>query len=226
MKKIAAKKPVQASKNNDKNTAIYIGVALLLGGGIMYAKGKNKDSSDAAMVNPVKSTNNTAPSDSTGTIDTAPKPIAIYITKILKIGSKGLEVQKLQALMKISADGFFGPQTEAMLYRLKGVKQITLDQYNKTGVINRDVLAATTKVQSPLANGTIIYDAIRKAGGTYYSTMKAMKTVPYGQAIGVIRTASSEGNWYTVFYEHRIGGEFWPGQNIGFVKATDVESYK
>jgi hypothetical protein len=205
----------EPSKNNDKNTAIYIGVALLLGGGIMYVNAKKKKSS----------TTDAPLTDINAIVDPATKPIALYLTKVLSIGSKGLEVERLQALMKISADGFFGAQTEAMLYRLKGVKEISLDQYAKIRTINRDVIPNGTKVMVSNKAGANIFETIKKADGTYYSTGKIAKTIPYGQAVGVIRSQSADGNAYTVFYNDFWNGDLWTGQTVGFVSAANIEKY-
>lgn len=206
------------TKDKDQdNTGLYVGAGLLLLLGIKFAFSQNSKSVYDA--EPVED----APIDP---IKTPSPAIAIYVTKNLKVGSQGLEVTKLQGLMRITADGFFGPQTEAMLYRLKGVKQVSLDQYAKLPTINRAVLAVGTKVQSPLPTGTVVYDAIKKADNTYYSSLKEMKTIPFGQAIGTIRSASAQGNWYTVYYNDLWNGDFFTGKAIGFVRASEVESYK
>ncbi|MGC4041986.1 MAG: hypothetical protein QM710_14675 [Flavobacterium sp.] len=49
--------------------------------------------------------------------------------KLLKKGSKGLEVKALQTLLKIKADGDFGRNTENALFTQKGVKKITLNAF-------------------------------------------------------------------------------------------------
>lgn len=217
-----AKEP---TKNNNKNTAAYIGVALLLGGGFLYIKSKNKSDSSDSNSNSNSTNGNDSLSDINGSVTVSPKPIAVYVTKILKIGSKGLEVTRLQALMKISADGFFGAQTEAMLFRLKGVKEISLDQYAKLPTINRNVLPNGTKVMVSNKNGANIYGAIKKADLTYYSSGKIEKTIAFGQAVGVIRSQSVDGNAYTIFYNDLWNGDFWTGTAVGFVSATDIVKY-
>lgn len=201
-------------KKEKDNTLIYVGALLLLGFGAYAYNNKGKSEittsgDDGAFPNP-----------DIEPIKTPATPIAIYVTKVLKMGSQGLEVTKLQGLMKITADGFFGPQTEAMLFQLKGVKEISLDQYGKMPNINRNVYPAGTKLQSPLSSGTPIYDAVAKADQTYYSNQIVQETIGYGKHIGTVRTASELGNWYTIYYD-----TFW-GQKIGFVKASDVQSYK
>lgn len=49
--------------------------------------------------------------------------------KLLKKGSKGLEVSSLQAYLKIKVDGDFGRNTENALFAQKGVKQIKLKDF-------------------------------------------------------------------------------------------------
>jgi hypothetical protein len=213
-----AKEP---SKNNNKNTAIYVVVALLLGGSVIYSKSKKKtDSSNS---------NSTSGNDSSGygngSVTVSPKPIAVYVTKILKIGSKGIEVTKLQALMKISADGFFGTQTEAMLFRLKGVKEISLDQYAKLPTFNRNILPNGAKVMVSNRNGAAIYGSIKKADNTYYSSGIIKKTIPFGQAVGVIRSASADGKAYTIFYNDLNSWSTGNAAMVGFVSAADIEKY-
>lgn len=77
--------------------------------------------------------------------NTAPEPAAIDANKMLKKGSKGIEVTELQKRLKKvptvnlgntgsqqnGIDGDFGPLTETALFKVKGVKQITLNQYDK-----------------------------------------------------------------------------------------------
>jgi hypothetical protein len=49
--------------------------------------------------------------------------------KVLKLGSKGLEVGLLQkALGSLQVDGIFGAKTEARLKDVKGVSEITLNE--------------------------------------------------------------------------------------------------
>ena len=49
--------------------------------------------------------------------------------KLLKKGSKGVEVKALQTLLKIKVDGDFGRNTENALFTQKGVKQIKLNDF-------------------------------------------------------------------------------------------------
>lgn len=56
----------------------------------------------------------------------APKPLK-YPT--IKRGSKGADVRKLQALLKIAVDGQFGPKTEAAVIAAQKAHQLVADGY-------------------------------------------------------------------------------------------------
>lgn len=139
---------------------------------------------------------------------------------VLQIGSKGQEVAKLQSNMAITADGVFGPLTEAKLYKLKGVKRISIKQFLSTPTINQNILKAGTNIMAKLRTGTKIYNAIAKADTSYYSDYKVVKTIDYGKEIGTIRSANPSGNWYSIYYS-----DFPFGKRVGFVLATDIEKF-
>ena len=63
------------------------------------------------------------------TVSSVPNQPGIDRNKILKKGSKGLEVKALQTLLKIKVDGDFGRNTENALFTQKGVKQIKLNDF-------------------------------------------------------------------------------------------------
>lgn len=140
---------------------------------------------------------------------------------ILKAGSRGKEVEKLQSLMAITADGIFGPATQAQLYKLKGVIQTTLKQFFSSPTINQNILKPGTNVMAKIKTGTRIFDAQPKADTSYFTNYKVVKTIPYGQEIGKIRSANPAGNWYAVYYSDG----FIYGTKVGFVLATDVEKF-
>ena len=140
-------------------------------------------------------------------------------TLILKLGSRGAEVKKLQSLMGISADGIFGVVTQSTLFKLKGVNQTSIKQFLSTPFINQNILKVGTNVMAKNKLGTPIYNAIAKADTSYYTTYKVEKTIPYGREVGKIRSANPAGNWYAVYYDTFFGTE------VGFVKAVDVEKF-
>lgn len=150
---------------------------------------------------------------------TIPIPVTLNQSLILKLGSKGSEVAKLQSLMGVVADGIFGIITETKLYKLKGVRAISIKQFLSSPTINQNILKAGTNVMARLKLGTPIYNAIAKADTSYYSDHKVVETIPYGQEVGQIRSANPAGNWYTVYYSTFLG------KKVGFVLATDIEKY-
>jgi hypothetical protein len=150
---------------------------------------------------------------------TVPIPATLNQNLILQLGSKGEEVKKLQSLMGVTADGIFGPLTEDKLYKLKGIKKISIKQFLTYPTLNQNILKAGTNVMAKLKLGTPIYNAIAKVDTSYYSDYKVVKTIPFGQDIGKIRSANPAGNWYTVYYETLFG------KAVGFVKATDIDKY-
>lgn len=75
---------------------------------------------DHSVIKPVGKILPTVPVSGTSDIDK---------TKLLKKGSKGMEVRTLQTLLKIKVDGDFGRNTENALFNQKGVKQIRLKDW-------------------------------------------------------------------------------------------------
>ena len=78
---------------------------------------------DHDVIKPVGKIYPTVPSVSTSNSSGVDK------SKVLKKGSKGLEVRALQTLLKIKVDGDFGRNTENALLAQKGVKQIKLKDF-------------------------------------------------------------------------------------------------
>ena len=140
---------------------------------------------------------------------------------VLQIGSKGLEVGKLQSYMGITPDQSFGPITEAKLLKLKGVKRISLKQYLNSPTINQLIIKSGSNVMAKSKTGTKIYDAEAKADTSYFSNHKVVKTIAYGQKVGTIRSANPAGNWYAIYYDDG----FFGGTKVGFVLASEIEKY-
>jgi hypothetical protein len=61
----------------------------------------------------------------------APAPAALNLTLLLKKGSTGEEVKVLQGYLGVTADGQFGPITENALLAKKGIREVTLANYNQ-----------------------------------------------------------------------------------------------
>lgn len=140
---------------------------------------------------------------------------------ILKSGSKGAEVKRLQVLMGITADGVFGPKTEAALVKLKNVKQISIKQFLNSPTINQNILPIGTKVMAKNKLGARIFNAIAKADTSYYSDNKIVETIGYGREVGEIRGVNPGGNYYSVYYKPMFSSIL--GTKVGFVLAVDVE---
>jgi hypothetical protein len=166
-----------------------------------------------------KPKDNTVTEDYTEPDPTTPNATPLNNNLVLKLGSKGAEVKKLQSLMGITADGIFGIITQGILMKLKGVNQTSIKQFLSTPTINQNILDVGTNVMAKLKSGTPIYEAIAKVDTSYYSTHKIVKTIPYGRKVGKIRSSNPAGNWYAVYFDTFFGTE------VGFVKATDIEKY-
>lgn len=190
-----------------KNTSLFVGGALLLGG--IFAFAQNRKPKAAVLPQP-------APTPKPEPY-VVPKNAIANVIKVLKLGDRGIEVQKLQQLMKITADGIFGSQTEATLYRIKGVKQISLDQYGKLPTLKTaTVLTEGTKVIAAVPFATI-YKADINKDGLYYNTGFVAKQVGFGQNVGVIKRHTTDGLWYSIYYD--AGFE---GTKIGFIKTSEI----
>lgn len=131
------------------------------------------------------------PIENTNSGGSAPKAIATPINKnlVLKKGSKGKEVKTLQTLMKISADGIFGSQTEAKLMALKGVKQISLNAYPTT----KKPIAIGTKVMAKV-DGVKLYRTEKLANGSIQNIGLSNLSFKYGSLIGTFAGKRYEGS--------------------------------
>jgi len=142
-----------------------------------------------------------------GTTPTTPTPVVtLDYNKLLKKGVSGNEVKELQKrLGSITADGIFGSNTENRLKVVKGVTQITLNQYNAVPTIttptnNATALPNGTNVISMNRAGTPITIASVRDDGYFYDTGNYFTTVPYGSKIGTIVSKVPSGTFYVVKY--------------------------
>jgi hypothetical protein len=151
--------------------------------------------------------------------DTIPG-VAINEELLLKKASKGNEVKQLQQLMQISADGVFGPQTETKLIQLKGVKEITLKSFKASMNINQNALAIGTVVMANVDPKTAMFNATKKADGSYYSKdYKIERKVNFGAKLGVIILINPAKNWYLIEVDNLL----FFGTTMYFVKANEVK---
>lgn len=169
--------------------------------------------------------NEPAPTPTPGSNQTTPPPKPLPTmdpNKVVAKGSTGLEVKELQKLLGFKGtdiDGIFGNDTETRLFTLKGVKKVSVNQYNKLPLINRNVLAIGTKIMANInfSTPTNLYEAFKKADGTYESTGKVETTVDYGEEVGEIIGKNTTATWYLV-----EKNTFW-GKELYFVKAADIK---
>jgi LPXTG-motif cell wall-anchored protein len=104
---------------------IIIGILGLAGVGYYFYNKKKKDTPVLADTS-VDETN-------VSTKSTTSIPVKPDWNKILKKGSKGIEVRTLQkALKKVDVDGDFGIGTENRLKQVTGLSQISINQYNQS----------------------------------------------------------------------------------------------
>lgn len=146
-----------------------------------------------------------------------PAPVVLNKSLVLKKGSKGNEVRELQKLLKVTADGDFGANTEGALFTKKGVKQISLNQYSSAPDVNTSALPIKTRVMANVKAGVKVNEVGTKADGTMYDTGKVYDTIAYGEEIGTIISISTSKNYYVVALEK------WFGITVNvWVKASEV----
>lgn len=135
-----------------------------------------------------------------------PKTIALNKSMVLKRGSKGSEVKALQQKLGIQADGDFGPKTETALIKAKGVKSITLNQFD--GLVSFSTPKASpvlTSIKIPkegtklmaVKNDFNIFNAVRNADGSYANSGKAgtWTSFNYGEEVGTFKAARPNGQF-------------------------------
>jgi phage antirepressor YoqD-like protein len=106
---------------------IVIGVLGLAGFGYYFYNKKKKDTPVLADTS-VDETNVSIKSTTS-----IPQNVKPDWNKILKKGSKGIEVRTLQkALKKVDVDGDFGIGTEKRLKQVTGLTEISVNQYNQS----------------------------------------------------------------------------------------------
>jgi hypothetical protein len=143
------------------------------------------------------------------------QPKALNTNLLLKIGVKGQEVSKLQAFLGVNTDGVFGSITENALFKLKGVKETTLNKFSTLPTVNQNILPKGSRVLVNNPKGTDLFISGKKADGTFYLTNEIFRTFDYGKDCGIIKAATPLGNFYLVEYSAAVF----------FVKAADVKKY-
>lgn len=194
-----------------KEKYIYIaaGGAALIGLGYYFFKPKSKNQTG---VIDQPATTNPTPTPVPAT------PVVLDSNKVLKKGVSGAEVKELQRLLGgLTVDGAFGSNTENRLKTVKGVTQITLNQYSALPTTtaptnNITALPIGTNVMSMNRSGTQVNIAYTRADGYFYDG-GFLRTIPYGSKIGKIVSKVPSGAFYVVEYTSGI---------FVFVAAADV----
>lgn len=137
---------------------------------------------------------------------TRPKTITLNKSMVLKRGSKGAEVRALQQKLGIDVDGDFGPKTETALLKSKGVKSISLNQFEgKVSYNSPKAAPVVTTLKIPKAGAKLmaikndfnIFNAVQNADGTYANSGKAgtWTTFNYGEEVGIFKAARPNGQF-------------------------------
>ncbi|MFE3847146.1 peptidoglycan-binding protein [Flavobacterium sp. LB3P45] len=145
--------------------------------------------------------------------------------KLLKVGSKGLEVRELQRLLGIAIDGAFGSkETLPALQKAKGVSEISLNAFAfKKKVATVLPIKASLPKSYPkkgqklmaAKNDTAITNSKKLANGSYTNTGKRiLGTFNYGDSLGTFVSVNING-----YYLINMSGEFY------FVKQDQVKTY-
>lgn len=179
---------------------IYIigGLALLIGG--IYLFSSKEENTEEELVE-----------------EPASLPTVINKNLLLQKGSKGIEVQELQKILGLNADGIFGSQTEAALLNKKGVKQITLNNYSKTNNVVPTSLKVGDFVQSSKVLGTSAYKN-ETIGAKYTNTKKQIDTYFYTENIGKILAITADKMWCVILASQLLGSD-----KIIWVLTSEIE---
>lgn len=123
--------------------------------------------------------------------------------KLLKKGSKGIEVRELQRLLGVSIDGDFGNETLTALQNKKGVSSISINAYHKKIIAPRanptaKVLPKAGARLMAIKNDVSLFNAKRNANGTYINSGSKPffgSSFDYGDHIGNYVSVKSDGEY-------------------------------
>lgn len=196
------------------NNMLLLAAAGLVGGLVFVLTRKKKEDTFYPNAEPTTAPVASLPATTT---HQAPKPVVTLNNNlVLKKGSKGEEVKKLQQLLGITADGIFGSQTEAALLAKKGVKEVTLAKYPTLLDVNPNPLKVGDRVMVVAKPSLTVNEAGKMADGTRYDSGEEYDTYQYGEEIGKITALSSSKNFYVV----QVSGVF--GSSYVWVPAGKV----
>jgi hypothetical protein len=188
-------------QNLDSEDKMLIGAGIVSLGVVGWFWYKKKK--DSEPITPVMDTTtvNTAVNN-IPTLATPPlSPVSLPLNKslVLKMGSRGAEVKSLQHKLGVGADGIFGAITQNALFRIKGVKQISLNAFD--GKISHPTAVVTPSIKAdvPYKKGQKLMVNVRagftaqnvrqKADGSYFTDGENITTLKgYGDEIGTIKS--------------------------------------
>ncbi len=202
------------------DTKVIVTCLAVAGVGFLVISSMNKKTNTAGTL---PATSDPVPPKTPATSNTVPStpkpstPVTINRDLLLKNGSKGNEVKELQKLLGVTADGSFGPQTEAKLLAKKGVKQTTLNLYAKTNDVNPNPLKVGDWVMAN-KNKVNAYQNKMLANGDYYKTKEIEEVYEFGAEIGKIIAITNDKLSYVV----QQSGFF---STLVWVAAADVKKF-
>ncbi|MFC7774092.1 peptidoglycan-binding domain-containing protein [Flavobacterium sp. GCM10027622] len=214
-------------QNLDNEDKLLIGVGLLSAGllGILWWRKKKAEQEVSQLPIEEPSETTSIPKVATPPIS-KPKPQNTLNRSLpLKNGSRGNEVQELQRKLGVEADGIFGSKTETALLKAKGVKSITLNQFDgKTSLPIKQAAKVVTTIKIPKPGQKLmaikddfnIFKAAQNADGTYTNTGASgtFSTFNYGEEVGIFKVARNNGQ-YLIEREGKLY----------FVTGTNVKAY-
>lgn len=176
--------------SNENKVLIGVGVFAVAGLGYLYWKKKQNE-------NQVEEIPSYLP-------EVTPKT-ELDRNKLLGKGSKGAEVMELQNLLHVKADGDFGNITLTALQKVKGVSQISLNQFQ---VVKAVATPVATKIAKPVSLPKVgtklmitvpsatLFNSKKLANGTYSNTGEAVwGKFSYGESAGTFKTATANGTY-------------------------------
>lgn len=203
--------------SNENKVLIGVGALAVGGLGFLYWRKKKQEAEQLAEYTP-------EPTEPTPTNTGNPKPIqgaTLNKSKVLRKGSKGIEVRELQRLLGIDIDGDFGNQTLTALQMKKGVSEISINAYLSKTTAPKEaptVFAPLKKGTKLMAskNGVSIFNVKKNADGTYINIGTKPffnSSFDYGEHIGTYVSVKADGEYLI----SRDGVYYFVNRN--FVKA-------
>ena len=211
--------------SNEDKVLMGAGGLAILGLFFLWKKKQQQQKADE-LANYIPEPEPAAPSSGGGGSSSKPQQGAtLDRNKLLKVGSKGLEVRELQRLLGVEIDGIFGSkETLPALQNAKGVSEISLNAFAtlKKKVAKPLKIVSPPKVTLPKAgqklmaakDNTVIFISKKRADGKYYNSGSKFRTLKYGDEAGVYVGPGNNGQYLIKF----LGVH-------AFVKGNEVTPY-